>query len=241
MHAHSTDIKQNKTNSEESPHCYERRAKIYFFIVLIGISVVTMQAYFALTEGSLSLFSDTVHCGGDVINSVGLLIIEFLFCLPLTNLRHKEETIRKVFAYLQIMLLFIGAVYIQIEAIHRFMNPPEIAALLIFKIAVVGLLGNIFAHWLIHRIPSHQHTHNHTLLSLHILFDIAISLIVIVGNICMYYIDDILILLERVSISATHTHIYLIDPVLSEIVVFFMITLCGYLLCMVNNHIEHIH
>ena len=222
-------------------YCYKKRARIYFLIVLINIIIIIVQAYFAITEGSLSLLSDTIHCGGDAVNTLGLLTIEILFCFFGARLLIHENIIRKLFSYVQILLLFTGAVYIGYEAFFRFVNPPEIAGLLIAKITLAGLIGNILAHKLMHKIPDEAHTHNHSLLSIHILFDIALSCIVLVGNLCIHFSEEIIELFSFLDIEILTRHIFLIDPSLSSIVATFMIFLSIRMLYRVQYSKQHKH
>lgn len=203
----STHEHHNHDEPSHGSRPYKRRALIYAIGSLITLGVVVLQYHFAILAHSLSLLSDTIHAGGDLTVISGTFIVEIV-CLSLST--RYENILRSFFAYLGIALLLIGGIYVLHEAHLRIITPQKVASVLVITIASIGLFGNFLVHILLHTLPSSDSTHNHSILSAHVLADILLSLAVIGGNVCIFYFQTVNI-----------------DPHLSSGVAVYMIFLSG--------------
>jgi cobalt-zinc-cadmium efflux system protein len=168
----------------------------------IGITSVTLLVEIAggIWTNSLALLSDAAHVFLDLF----ALILSFaaikLASYPATDTRtfgwHRSE----VFAsFINGATVFLIAIAIAYEAIHRLLAPQEIKSLPMFIIAAVGLVTNLLA-------ASALHSHSHDDLNvrsafLHVVGDAAVSVGVIVAGITIYF-----------------TGLHILDPIASMVI-----------------------
>ncbi len=109
----------------------------FFLVELIG----------GLVTNSLALLSDAAHMFTDVL---GLGMALAAIQAASSNRRHPQRTFGlyrlEIFAALaNAVLLFGVAIYIIVEAVRRFGDPPEVLATPLLVVAVIGLLVNLVA------------------------------------------------------------------------------------------------
>jgi cobalt-zinc-cadmium efflux system protein len=119
-------------------------------VLLLTAAYVAVQAVGGLVTGSLALLADAGHM---LIDVFGLTV-----ALVAIQLAHRRPTMANTYGYyrLEILaalingLLMLGiAVYVLIEAVGRFSDPPELAGLRIFAFAAPGLGINMASAFLL--------------------------------------------------------------------------------------------
>lgn len=155
------------------------------FILISSYMVVEVIG--GILTNSLALLSDAGHMLSDAA-ALGLS----LFALKLGE-RKASET--KSFGYrrfeiisaaLNGLTLIIISVYIFYEAYHRFLNPPEVQSLGIFTVAVIGLLVNIAAAWILMRGDKVENLNVRSAF-LHVIGDMLGSVGAIIAAILIYF------------------------------------------------------
>ncbi|MFI7607854.1 cation diffusion facilitator family transporter [Micromonospora sp. NPDC049366] len=115
------------------------------FALLSGLMVV--EAVAALRTGSLALLSDAGHMFTDVLG-IGMALA------AITATRHANRDPQRTFGLYRLevlaalanaVLLSGVAVYVVVEAVGRFGDPPEVLAGPMLVVAALGLLANVVA------------------------------------------------------------------------------------------------
>ncbi|MFC3500675.1 cation diffusion facilitator family transporter [Micromonospora krabiensis] len=115
------------------------------FGLLSGLMVV--EAVAAFRTGSLALLSDAGHMFTDVLG-IGMALA------AITATRHANRDPQRTFGLYRLevlaalanaVLLSGVAVYVVVEAVGRFGDPPEVLAAPMLVVAVLGLLANVVA------------------------------------------------------------------------------------------------
>ncbi|MCC5892517.1 cation diffusion facilitator family transporter [Exiguobacterium sp.] len=131
-------------------HASNQRALFWAFVLIATFMVVEVIG--GLWTNSLALLSDAGHMLGDAA-ALGLSFLAVRFGV-------RSATPRQTFGYrrFEILAAFVNGVtllvismYIIIEAYKRLFAPPEILSEGMLVIAVVGLLVNILAAWILMR------------------------------------------------------------------------------------------
>jgi cobalt-zinc-cadmium efflux system protein len=158
------------------------REKKLFLIFLFNLSLMALEAAGGILSHSLALFSDAGHM---LTDSVAVFLSWLAF-----HWSAKPATAKRTFGYhrLEILVTLINGFallaisgYIFYEAFYRLFHPQEIKVSLLLIIAVIGLLGNLFA-LLVLRKESHENL-NIKGAVFHILGDTLSSVGVILGGI----------------------------------------------------------
>ena len=119
-----------------------RRPLAVAFGLTAAFMLVELTA--GLLTSSLALLSDAAHMGTDVLGLGMALAAITLANRPATSQRTFGTYRLEVLAALANgLLLFAVAGYVLLEASRRFTDPPEVAGLPMFVVAVVGLLVNV--------------------------------------------------------------------------------------------------
>ena len=157
-------------------------------LLAIGLTVVTLIAEIVggLWTNSLALLSDAAHVFMDVFAlTLSLLAIRFS-ARPATERRtfglHRLEILASLVNGATLLFIAGGIIY---AASGRLLHPEAVKSREMFIIAIIGLVMNLLAAWLLH-----QHHHgdlNVRSAYLHVLSDAAASVGVIAGGIIMLY------------------------------------------------------
>lgn len=144
--------------------------------LLIAFTIITIYMIVEVIGGfmtnSLALLSDAGHMLSD---SISLFIGILAF-----SIGEKVANASKTFGYKRFEILaavFNGitliaiAIYIFYEALWRFRNPPEVASSGMLYIAIIGLLVNIFAAWILMRGGDTKDNLNMRAAFLHVISD----------------------------------------------------------------------
>lgn len=167
-------------------------------LLAIGLTVITLLAEIigGVWTNSLALLSDAAHVFMDVFAlSLSLLAIRFS-ARPATERRtfglHRLEILVSLINGATLLLIAGGIIY---AAAGRLLHPEAVKSREMFVIAVIGLVMNLLAAWLLHQ--HHGDDLNVRSAYLHVLSDAAASVGVIIGGIIMlatgWYVIDALI------------------------------------------------
>lgn len=168
------------------------------FTIVLNIAITASQFVGGLISGSLALMSDATHNLTDVIS----LIISYVAA----KLKSKKQTEHQTFGYkrAEIIAAFVNAtsliilaVFLGIEAVHRFNNITEIESNLVIWLALVAIVANTLSVVLLSKDA--KANINMRSAYLHLLTDALVSVAVLIGGLLMkyyqiYWIDSVLTL-----------------------------------------------
>lgn len=142
-------MEHNHDHSHHYHHTTNKKVLFWSFIIIFSFMIV--EAVGGLLTNSLALLSDAGHMLSDAA-ALGLTLLAF-------KIGEKSITANKTFGYkrFEIIAAFINGVtlilisiFIFIEAIRRFVEPPEVSGTMMI-IAFIGLCVNILVAWLLMR------------------------------------------------------------------------------------------
>lgn len=167
--------------------------------IILNFIITTAEFIGGIISGSLALLSDALHNLNDT-TSLGISLVA-------RKISKKEANRDKTFGYkraeiigafINLITLVIIALFLIKEGVERFYNPQPIDGMVMFIVAIIGLLGNIITAILLYR----DSTENLNLRSayIHILSDAFSSVGVIIAGVLilwyqLYIIDTILTLI----------------------------------------------
>lgn len=167
-------------------HRHDLSAVKLLISTLLNLLITIAEIIGGLLSNSLALISDALHNLGDSLA---------IFIAYIAHLISKRDyTDKKTFGYKRIeilaallnaVILIVIIVFLFIEAIKRFQNPEPVKGLLMFVVAVIGLLANLFAVLLIKKESGTNI--NIKAAYLHLFGDTVSSVAVIIGSIFIYY------------------------------------------------------
>jgi cobalt-zinc-cadmium efflux system protein len=169
-------------------------------VIFFNLAISAAEVVGGLISGSLSLVSDAVHNLSDSVS--------IIFSYIAVRISEKPKSKTKTYGYnrANILAAFVNAaaligisVFLMVEAVQRFLNPPEITGDLVIIVAAVGLLGNLFSVLVLRK--SSQENMNIKSSYLHLMSDTLSSVAVIAGGILIKFI-----------------HINWVDPVLTLLI-----------------------
>ncbi len=160
--------------------------KKLLWATLLNFVITVAELVGGILSNSLSLISDALHNFSDGI----AVFIAFIA----NRIGKKRSNIKKTYGYkrIEILAAFLNAVvlivisvYLFIKAYERFIHPGEIKGKLMFIVALIGLLANLFSVLILHK--DSQKNLNIKAAYLHSLGDTFSSIAVIIGGILIYY------------------------------------------------------
>lgn len=170
------------------PDHHPLSGKKLLWATLLNFIITAAEVVGGLLSNSLALLSDALHNFSDGVS---------VFIAYLANkTSQRNSTENKTFGYKRIeilaalfnaVMLIAISIYLFYEAYKRFRNPEEIQAGLMLIVAVIGLLANIAAMFLLRK--DSKHNLNVKAAYLHLLGDTLSSVAVIVGGVLIYYFD----------------------------------------------------
>lgn len=166
--------------------------------IFLNLTITLAEFIGGIISGSLSLLSDALHNLNDTA-SLGI-------SLAARKIAKKEANKDKTFGYqraeiigafINLITLVIISLFLIKESIDRFINPQPIDGLVMFIVAIIGLLGNVITAVLLHR--SSKENINLRSAYIHIMSDALSSVGVIIAGILiiryqLYIVDTILTL-----------------------------------------------
>lgn len=150
------------SSSQEKPKGVVQR-KLILMSLLICIMFLG-ELFGGLKSGSLALVSDAFHMLND-----GMSLLVALFCMKLSDRKSSSgmsfgwERAEILGGLINGIALIIVCSFIFVEAIQRFINPPEIEnPMLVIAIGIASLFFNIVGICIFHDGHSHGgHGHSH--------------------------------------------------------------------------------
>lgn len=121
-----------------------RHRRRLILVLVLTLSVVGVQVVGGLVSGSLALLADAGHMLTDATGVAIALIASVLAARPATNARTYGLQRAEILAALaNAVLLGVLAVWVIVEAVGRWNDPPEVASGLMLAVAVAGALANL--------------------------------------------------------------------------------------------------
>jgi cobalt-zinc-cadmium efflux system protein len=153
---------------------------------VLNFSITIAEIIGGLISNSLALISDALHNLGDTF-AVFIAYIAHL-------ISKRDYTDKKTFGYKRIeiiaalfnaVILIVIIVYLFFEAIKRIKDPEPVRGLIMFIVAIIGLLANLFSVILLRK--ESQKNINIKAAYLHLLGDTFSSITVIIGAVFIYF------------------------------------------------------
>lgn len=169
-------------------HDYQADAtRTFAAVTLINLAYTALEAGYGFATNSLALLSDALHNLGDVLG-LGLAWGAAVLARRAPTDRHtygwRRATLLSPLANALLLVAFSGA--LAWEAVRRFTAPPEIPALPVMAVAMLGIVVNLGAAWLVR--GGHEHDLNRRGAFLHLIADAAVSLAAVVAGAGMYWL-----------------------------------------------------
>jgi cobalt-zinc-cadmium efflux system protein len=191
---------------QQMPGSLERsKANKLLAATALNLIITVVEIIGGLASNSLALLSDAFHNLGDT------------FAVFLAYIAHRisgrDATEKKTFGYKRIeiltaflnaLVLIIITIFLFIAAYHRLLSPSPVKGTIMFIVALIGLIANLFSV-LILKDQSKQNL-NVRAAYLHLLGDTISSIAVIIGSGIIYYFK-----------------IYWIDPLITILIGFYII------------------
>jgi cation diffusion facilitator family transporter len=180
--------------------------------LILNFVIPVLQVIGGVYAGSTALISDATHNFSDF---VAIMIACFAY-----RLGQKGASVRNTFGYrraeimaalLNVVILVGAVVFIVYEAFHRLLHPEAVLGQVVIALAAFGILGNGFSAWLLHR--DSKHSLNVRGAFLHMLGDLFTSVAVLINGIILIFKPW-----------------YWLDPLLSILIVVFILKNCWSLL-----------
>ncbi len=156
-------------------------------VTLINLAYTVLEAGYGFATNSLALLSDALHNLGDVLGLALAWGAAAIARRPPTA-RHtygwRRATLLSPLANALLLVTFSGA--LGWEAIRRFTAPPEIPALPVIFVALLGIAVNLGAAWFVR--DGHEHDLNRRGAFLHLVADAAVSLTAVLAGAGMWWL-----------------------------------------------------
>lgn len=179
-------------------HSAEQTEGRLWISIFLNLAITLAEFVGGLISGSLALLSDALHNLNDT-TSLGISLIAHKISRRKAN-REKTFGYKRaeiIGAFINLITLVIIALFLIKEGIERFYNPQSIDGLVMFVVAIIGLLGNVLTAVLLYR--SSKKNINIRSAYIHILSDGLSSVGVILAGFLilryqLYIVDTILTL-----------------------------------------------
>ncbi|MBW1715591.1 MAG: cation transporter [Deltaproteobacteria bacterium] len=176
--------------------------------LVLNFIIPVAQVIGGLYAHSMALISDATHNFSDF---TAVLISYVAY-----RIGKRGASARNTFGYRRVeimaamanvVILLGAAAFIVYEAIQRFQHPEEVLGQVVMWMATIGILGNGFSAWLLHRDA--KHSLNVRGAFLHMLGDLLTSVVVLISGIILIFRPW-----------------YWLDPLLSILIVIFILKNC---------------
>ena len=176
--------------------------------LMLNFIIPVIQLIGGVYANSMALISDATHNFSDFI-AVLISYVGYRVGQRGASAKHTFGYWRaEIMAALLNVAILVGAsVYIVYEASQRLFNPEPVTGLVVVWIAGVGVIGNGFSAWLLHKDA--RHSLNIRGAFLHMVGDLLTSVAVVVGGMVLIFKPW-----------------YWLDPVLSLLIVYFILKNC---------------
>ena len=189
----------------EHHHHYDVSGKNLFITILLNIVITLSQVVGGIFSGSLALLSDAMHNFSDVLALVIAYVANRLAARPNNENRTFGYKRAEILAALFNASVLIGiAVFLIVEAFHKFYHPEPINSAWVIGLGALSILLNT-ASVLLVKDDAHENM-NIKAAYLHLLTDVMTSVAVVVGGVLMYYFG-----------------LFWIDPLISALIALYLI------------------
>jgi len=184
----SQDHYHNQHHRHQQKLMSDNTEKNLLVSTLLNLTVAVAEVIGGIFSNSLSLISDALHNLGDT----SALFIAYLATL----IGKREHTHKKTFGYKRIeilaalfnaIILVVIIVYLFIEAYNRLIHPEPVKGLVMFIVALIGFLANLFSVLLLKKMSGKNI--NIRAAYLHLLGDTISSVIVIITAVLIYFLE----------------------------------------------------
>lgn len=176
-------------------HSSQKTTSIVWALVL-NATFCIVEIIAGVLSNSMAILSDALHDLGDTIALASALFFEKY------SLKSADDSytfgyrrFSVLSAIINSSILLIGSIGITIFSVQRLFAPEIVSSEIMFWMSIGGIVINGFA---MHKLSPHSHSHNHSVLSLHLLEDVLGWVAILIGSIVIYF-----------------TQWYIIDPILS--------------------------
>ncbi len=176
--------------------------------LVLNLIIPVAQIIGGIYAHSVALISDATHNFSDF---TAVLIAYFAYLIG-----KKGASVRNTFGYRRaeilaalanVVILLGASAFIIYEALQRFQHSEAISGKIVMLMATVGIVGNGFSAWLLHR--DSKHSLNVRGAFLHMLGDLFTSVVVLINGVVLIFKPW-----------------YWLDPLLSILIVFFILKNC---------------
>lgn len=198
--------KEDKTHQHHHHHHYgdNIQGKKLLIVILLNFIITVVEIIGGILSNSLSLISDAIHNLGDTMG----LVLAYIA----NKISKRQADMKYTFGYkrAEILAAFINAIILIIiclflfkEAYERYMNPAPIKGLLMFGVAIIGLIANWISVLLLQKDKNKNI--NIRAAYLHLMGDTLSSIAVIIGGIAIWifnisWIDPLITILISIYI-----------------------------------------
>lgn len=208
-HSHSHD--HDHDHSHGFGHHHHDAPKLdhlnaaFIWGIILNSAFVIIEVITGLATGSLSLLTDAGHNLSDVA-SLALALLAFKLTKASATSKftygYKRSTI--VVSLLNALILFLGVSFIAYEAVVRLFHPQVVEGGTIAWVSLIGIGVNAFTAWLF--VKDKDTDLNVKGAYMHMAMDAIVSFGVVISGIVIYF-----------------THWYIIDSIVSLVIVFVII------------------
>lgn len=183
-------------HSHSHDHTGKAISRLWFtFFLNLGISIAQLIGGFL--SNSMALISDAVHNLSDT-GSIGVSLVARKYANKSADKQmtfgYRRADI--IGAFINLIILIGVSLFLVKEGIERFLQPEEIDGSIMFWVALIGLTGNVLSVLILH--SDSKKSLNIKSTYVHLFWDAAASLAVIVGGVLILYYD-----------------LFIIDPILT--------------------------
>jgi len=148
--------------------------------MLLTAGFMVVEILGGVFSGSLALLADAGHMLTDTASLFIAWMAARMALRPADTLRsYGYQRIQILAAFINGMAFIAIVIWILVEAVHRFVDPVQVHGRLMIIVAILGLLVNLVAFWLLH--GGDRHDLNLRAAVLHVLGDLLGSAATIVA------------------------------------------------------------
>jgi cobalt-zinc-cadmium efflux system protein len=163
----------------------EKRIRIALVLTVVTMFVSVVGG---LASHSLALLSDAGHMLADAGALALALVAQRVAARPRTsNLTYGSRRAETLAAFVNAIVLCITAIWVIVEAVERWKEPPEIQGRWMLAVAVGGLVVNLVAARIL-SAGGHGHNANVRAALAHVLSDAAGSVAAIAAAVCVLFL-----------------------------------------------------
>jgi cobalt-zinc-cadmium efflux system protein len=151
-------------------------------LLALVITLITMVASIVggVVSHSLALLSDAGHMMADAAALALALVAQRVASRPRTHRRtYGSRRAEVLAAFVNALFLGVTSVWVVVEAVDRWQDPPSVDARWMLAVAVAGLIGNLVAAWILSSGQGHNENTRSALA--HVLSDAAGSVAAILA------------------------------------------------------------